>query len=225
MSTRKMIHKRTIDYFANYPSAIKKTLKRTEEKETYLLFLRGVDLIMELRLMKEGWISKVRGLYDFIPGKRELFPVSKSEEKRLLYRIWKRLKTLYSLNYTTMSDRGRKRISFLDRRGSDPGFTGEKMASLHILCSSSETILLRRLDLKSLFYDWIMTILTENALILRDPGGAMLELRICIEDPGLQGFRSSWISLELRGACVSVVVILVAVLLEGTLVIKTKRTS
>ncbi len=33
MSTRKMIQERTIDYFANYPSAIKKTLKKTEEKD------------------------------------------------------------------------------------------------------------------------------------------------------------------------------------------------
>lgn len=55
------------------------------------------------------------------------------------------------------------------------------MTSLHILCSSSETILLRRLDLKSLFYDWIMTILTEIELILRDPGGAMLKLRSALK--------------------------------------------
>lgn len=55
------------------------------------------------------------------------------------------------------------------------------MTSLHILCSLSETFSLRRLDLESRLCVWIMTILTENALILRDPGGAMLELESALK--------------------------------------------
>ena len=62
MSTRKTIQERTIDYFAKYPSAIKKTLKRTEEN------------------INAGALSIMRG----------------------------------------------ERISFLDKSGSDHGFTGEK---------------------------------------------------------------------------------------------------
>ena len=38
------------------------------------------------------------------------------------------------------------------------------------------------------------------ALILRDSEGAMLELRICVEDQGAADLQtSSWISLQLRG--------------------------
>lgn len=81
----------------------------------------------------------MRGLYDFIPGERELFLISKFEEKRLLCRIWKRLKKMYDLKYKTFNG------------GSDHGFTGGKMASLHNMCSLSPLILLRRLDLKTSF--------------------------------------------------------------------------
>jgi len=51
------------------------------------------------------------------------------------------------------------------------------MTSLHMHCTRSERILLCRLDLKSHFSDWILTILTENALILRGSRAAVFELR------------------------------------------------
>ncbi len=51
------------------------------------------------------------------------------------------------------------------------------MIQLDNMCSRSEMILLYRLDLKSPLFFLLLPIRAYFALILRDPGGAMLKLR------------------------------------------------
>lgn len=51
------------------------------------------------------------------------------------------------------------------------------MTQMHMHCIRSETILLRRLDLKSHFSDCFLTIRAYFEFILRDPGAAMFKLR------------------------------------------------
>lgn len=55
------------------------------------------------------------------------------------------------------------------------------MSQLDTMCSRSEMILLYRLDLKSPLFFLLLPIRAYFAPILRDPGGAMLELRSALK--------------------------------------------
>jgi len=99
------------------------------------------------------------------------------------------------------------------------------MTSLHIQCSSSETILLCRLDLKSPLFFLLLPIRAYFEFILRRDRGAMLKLRSWLK---IKDCCAAEIQQDLsfsEGSIRAVVGILVAMLLRGILVLKIKRTS